>query len=66
MIEPGTVRERFVPIRPKDLIQEVYPRLMTQINVDVAYVACENIYVKMPKPSVNRRGQPCPKMKYTR
>lgn len=29
MIEPGTGRERFVPIRPNDLIQEVYPALMT-------------------------------------
>ena len=40
--------------------------LMTQKGVDVAPVACENIYVKMPKSSVNRRGQPCTKMKYTR
>ncbi|WP_206881850.1 transposase [Alicyclobacillus mali (ex Roth et al. 2021)] len=65
MIEPGTGRERFVPIRPRDLIREVYPLLMAQGNVDVASVACENIYVKMPKTSVNRRGEPCTKMKYT-
>lgn len=66
MIEPGTGRERFVPICPKDLIREVYSMLMAQTNVDVASVACENIYVKMPKASVNRRGEPCTKMKYTR
>ncbi|MCF8568617.1 transposase [Alicyclobacillus tolerans] len=65
MIEPGTGRERFVPIRPKDLIREVYPMLMAQTNVDVASVACENIYVKMPKTSVNRRGELSTKMKYT-
>ncbi len=65
VIEPGTGRERFVPIRPKDLIREVYPLLMAQTNVDVASVACENIYLKMPKASVNRRGKPCTKMKYT-
>ena len=65
MIEPGTGRERFVPLRPKDLIREVYPMLMAQTNVDVASVACENIYLKMPKVSVNRRGEPCTKMKYT-
>lgn len=47
MIEPGTGRERFVPIRPKDLIREVYPMLMAQTHVDIASVACENIYVKM-------------------
>ena len=40
--------------------------LMTHSSVDVASVACENTYVKMPKPSVNRRGKPCTKMKYTR
>lgn len=66
MIEPGTGRERFVPLRPKDLIREVYPILMAQTNVDVASVACEGIYMKMPKASVNRRGEPCTKMKYTR
>lgn len=65
MIEPGTGRERFVPIRPRDLIREVYPLLRTQGNVDVASVVCENIYIKMPKVSVNRRGEPCTKMKYT-
>lgn len=65
MIEPGTGRERFVPIRPKDLIRDVYPLLMAQTNVDVASVACGNIYMKMPKPSVNRRGEPRTKMIYT-
>ncbi len=65
IIEPGTGRERFVPIRPRDLIREVYPMLMAQANVDVASVACQNIYLKMPKTSVNRRGEPCTKMKYT-
>lgn len=65
MIEPGTGRERFVPIRPKDLIRDVYPLLMAQTNVDVASVACGNIYMKMPKASVNRRGEPRTKMTYT-
>ena len=65
MIEPGTGRERFVPIRPKELIQEAYSLLMVQKGVDVASVACQNIYVKMPIPSVTRRGKPCTKMKYT-
>lgn len=41
MIEPGTGRERFVPISAKDLIREDYPVLMTQTNVDVASVACK-------------------------
>lgn len=40
--------------------------LMAQTNAYVASVACENIYVKMPKPSVDRPGEPCIKMKYTR
>ena len=65
MVEPGTGRERFVPIRPKDLIREVYPRLMAQTHVDVASIACENIYMKMPQTTV-RRGEPCTKQKYTR
>ncbi|QQE79706.1 transposase [Alicyclobacillus sp. SO9] len=64
MVEPGTGRERFVPIRPKALIQEVYPLLMAQTHMDVASVACENIFIKMPVASVNRRGEPCTKMKY--
>ena len=66
MVEPGTGRERFVPIRPKDLIREVYPMLIAQANVDVASVACENIDLKMPKASVNRWGEARTKMKYTR
>jgi len=57
MVEPGTGRERFVPIRPKDLIREAYPLLMAQTRVDVACVACENIHIKMPAASVNRRGR---------
>nr|WP_235587121.1 transposase [Ferroacidibacillus organovorans] len=66
VMEPGTGRERFVPIRPKDLIREVYPMLRVQTRVDIASVACEDIFMKMPKASVNRWGQPCTKMKYTR
>ncbi|WP_269078039.1 transposase [Alicyclobacillus acidoterrestris] len=64
LIEPGTGRERFVPVRPKDLIREVYPLLMQQRDVDVASVACENIYLKMPTTSVNRKGEVVVKMKY--
>ncbi|WP_306954169.1 hypothetical protein [Alicyclobacillus tolerans] len=66
MIKSGTGCERFVPLRPKDLIREVYPMLMAQTNVDVSSVAFEDIYMKMPKASVNRWGKPCTKMKYTR
>lgn len=63
VIEPGTGRKRFVPIRPIDLIREVYPLLKVQ-GTGVASVICQDIYMKMPIPYVNRKGKQSTKMQY--
>ncbi|GMA62840.1 transposase [Alicyclobacillus fastidiosus] len=65
LIEPGTGRERFVPIQPIDLIREVYPRLKMQPKAKVASVVCQDIYIQMPTEKRNRKGQMIIKMKYT-
>lgn len=65
MIEPGTGRERFVPIRARDLIREVYPLLSLQRHVEVASISCPDIYLKMPVERINRKGKRVVKMNYT-
>lgn len=54
VIEPETGRKRFVPIRPIDLIREVYPLLKAQGTAGVASVICRAIYMKTPIHYVNR------------
>jgi hypothetical protein len=65
VIEPGTGRERFVPIQARDLIREVFPLLRLQQHKEVASVACPNIDLKMPVERINRKGNRVVKMKYT-
>jgi hypothetical protein len=64
VIEPGTMRKRYVPIKPRDLIREVFPRLKMQASTGVAFIACPGIYMKMPVPYINRKGKLSSKMKY--
>ena len=66
LIEPGTGRERFVPIQPIDLIRQVYPHLKMQTNVHIASVSCQDIYMQMPMERINRKGRLVKKMEYTR
>jgi hypothetical protein len=66
IVEPATGRERFVPVQPRDLIRLAYPKLMVQTGVEVASAACADIFLKMPTPTTNRKGETVVKMKYTR
>lgn len=57
--EPGR-RERYVPVSARQLIREAYKRLAASEN-GLSAIVLTDIYMKLPRATVGRRGQPVTK-----
>lgn len=64
MIEPGTRRERYVPLTPGMLIREVFKELTNQATSDLSSISIPGIYMKRPYITVNRKGKQVTKQRY--
>lgn len=64
VIEPGTRRERFVPITPIMLIKSVFKDLLKLGSSGLVCIAIPDIYMKLPHPTVNRKGKHVIKQKF--
>jgi hypothetical protein len=62
---PLTQKERFVPVRPLTLIQQVFGRLRTQSSSGLVSISIPNIYMKMPYETTNKKGKRVRKQRYT-
>jgi hypothetical protein len=66
VIEPITLRERFVPLNPGMLISEVYPDLTHQASSGLVSIAIPQIYMKRPYQVINKKGKEVTKQRYVR
>lgn len=57
VIEPGTRRERFVPLTPVMLIREVFKDLTRQAASGLSSISIPDIYMKCPYTVINRKGR---------
>ncbi len=57
VIEPGTRRERFVPLTPVMLIREVFRNLTRQASSGLCSISIPDIYMKRPYTTVNKKGE---------
>ncbi|UOF89274.1 transposase [Fodinisporobacter ferrooxydans] len=64
VIEPGTRRERFVPLTPVMLIREVFKELTRKATSGLVSISIPGIYMKRPYAAVNRKGKQVTKHKY--
>jgi hypothetical protein len=64
IIEPGTQRERFVPLTPVMLIREVYKELISQATSGLSSISIPEIYMKRPYTVVNRKGKQVTKQRF--
>src|SRR5690606_7774593 len=66
MIEPVTLRERYVPLTPVMLIREVFKQLTRQGTSGVSAISIPEIYMKRPYTAVNQKGKQVTKQRYVR
>lgn len=64
VIEPGTRRERYVPLNPIMLIREVFRELTRQATSGLCSISIPNIYMKRPYTVMNRKGRQVTKQRY--
>ncbi|WP_260982259.1 transposase [Paenibacillus sp. 32O-W] len=64
VIEPGTRRERYVPLTPVMLIREVFKELTRQATSGLSSISIPGIYMKRPYITVNRSGKQVTKQRY--
>lgn len=64
VIEPGTRRERYVPLTPVMLIREVFKELTRQAKSGLVSISIPGIYMKRPYTTVNRKGKQVTKQRY--
>ena len=64
-LHPLTGRERFVPVNPRMLIQQVYPSLTLPGSSGLVGTSIPNMYMKMPVMIPNRKGELKKKQTYT-
>lgn len=64
VIEPATLRRRYVPITPVTLIREVFKQLTRQAASGLSSIAIPDIYMKRPYTTVNRKGMQVTKQRY--
>lgn len=64
VIEPGTRRERFVPLTPMMLIREVFKDLIKQATSGLSSISIPGIYMKSPYTVVNRKGRQVTKQRF--
>lgn len=64
VIEPGTRRERYVPLTPGMLIREVFKELTRQATSGLSSISIPGIYMKRPYITVNRKGKQVTKQRY--
>ncbi|UOF88940.1 transposase [Fodinisporobacter ferrooxydans] len=64
VIEPGTRRERFVPLTPIMLIREVFKDLTRKATSGLVSISVPGIYMKRPYTAVNRKGKQVTKHRY--
>lgn len=62
---PLTGRERFVPVNPRMLIQQVFPSLTQQGSSGLVGTSIPNMFMKMPVMVANRKGEQKKKQQYT-
>lgn len=63
-IEPGTRRERYVPLTPVMLIREVFKQLTSKKKSGLVSISIPDIYMKRPYTAVNRKGKQVTKQRY--
>ncbi|UJF31744.1 transposase [Paenibacillus hexagrammi] len=64
VIEPGTRRERYVPLTPVMLIREVFKELLGGEASGLTSISIPDIYMKRPYATVNRKGNQVTKQRY--
>ncbi|MBU8711154.1 transposase [Brevibacillus parabrevis] len=64
IIEPGTRRERYVPLTPVMLIREVFKELTRQATSGISSISIPGIYMKRPYITVNPKGKQVTKQRY--
>ncbi|WP_019537633.1 transposase [Paenibacillus ginsengihumi] len=64
VMEPGTRRERYVPLTPVMLIREVYKKLTRQTTSGLSSISIPDIYMKRSYTTVNRKGKQVTKHRY--
>ncbi|WP_254611158.1 transposase [Paenibacillus sp. JMULE4] len=64
VIEPGTRRERFVPLTPVMLIREVFKDLTRQATSGLSSISIPGIYMKRPYTTINRKGKQVTKQRF--
>lgn len=64
VIEPGTRRERFVPVTPTILIKAVFKDLLKLGPSGLAGIAIPDIYMKLPCTVMGRNGKPVEKQRF--
>lgn len=64
VIEPGTGRERFVPLTPVMMIREVFQKLTRQATSGLVSIAIPDIYMKRPYTTVNKKGKQVTKQRF--
>lgn len=58
-IEPGSRRVRYVPVRPIQLIREVFHQLVKSSSAGLVSVSIPDIYMKLPSWVPSKRGSKC-------
>ncbi|MFC3768600.1 transposase [Paenibacillus sp. GCM10012303] len=64
IIEPGTRRERYVPLTPVMLIREVFKELTRQATSGLSSISIPGIYMKRSYITVNRKGKQVTKQRF--
>jgi hypothetical protein len=64
VMEPGTNRERYVPLTPVMLIREVFGKLMRQAPSGLVAITIPGIYMKQPYTVTNRNGKRVVKQRF--